>query len=99
MACARERRHVVADLGHEDGRHRVTQAGHRQQQADGGAKGRERLGDVPRRRNLKGALASDTLRSQYGVLAGLRVKLIYGLAAPMRGRSLCPRRALLYSVS
>jgi hypothetical protein len=50
-------------------------------------------------RNLKGALASETLRSQYGVLAGLRVKLIYGLVAPMQSRPLCPRRATLYPVS
>jgi hypothetical protein len=34
-------------------------------------------------RNLKGALASTTLRSQFGVLAGLRVKLVNGLPAPM----------------
>ena len=50
-------------------------------------------------RNLKGALPSAKLASQYGVLAGLRVKLIYGLAAPMHGRPLCPRRATLYPVS
>jgi hypothetical protein len=32
-------------------------------------------------RNLRGALPNSGWASQYGVLAGLRVKLIYGLAA------------------
>src|SRR5712692_9159305 len=53
----------------------------------------------PRMRNLKGALSSHGLASQYGVLAGLRVKLTYGLSAPMRSRPLCPCRATLYPVS
>jgi hypothetical protein len=46
-------------------------------------------------RNLKGALPSGMLASQYGVLAGLRVKLNYGLAAPMHSRPRCPCRATL----
>jgi len=50
-------------------------------------------------RNLRGALPNTELASQYGVLAGLRVKLIYGLAAPMHSRPLCPRRATGYLVS
>ena len=50
-------------------------------------------------RNLKGALPSTELASQFGVLAGLRVKLVNGLAAPMHSRPLCPRRATLYRVS
>jgi hypothetical protein len=42
--------------------------------------------------NLKGALSGDRPASQYGVLAGLRVTLHYGLVAPMNSRPLCPRR-------
>ena len=43
-------------------------------------------------RNLKGALPSNRLASQYGVLAGLRVTLNYGLTAPLHSRPLCPCR-------
>ena len=43
-------------------------------------------------RNLRGALSGDRPASQYGVLAGLRVTLPYGLVAPMNSRPLCPRR-------
>ena len=50
-------------------------------------------------RNLRGALPNTKWASQYGVLAGLRVKLIYGLAAPMHSRPRCPRRATQYPVS
>jgi hypothetical protein len=50
-------------------------------------------------RNLKEALPSTGLASQYGVLAGLQVKLVYGLAAPMHSRPLGPRRAPVYPVS
>jgi hypothetical protein len=50
-------------------------------------------------RNLKGALSGDTPASQYGVLAGLRVKLTNGLVAPMNSRPLGPCRATLYRVS
>ena len=43
-------------------------------------------------RNLRGALSGDMPASQYGVLAGLRVTLNYGLVAPMNSRPLCTRR-------
>src|SRR6266849_7768068 len=46
MAGAGKLRHVVADLGHDDGSRRVTQARHRHQEVDGGAKGREGLPDT-----------------------------------------------------